>query len=1447
MTATPILNGAASQIDRMADAPDPAQAPADGRSLADLLAFSAEYGRLIVFYGLNDRPDGDWSVFFISDPTIALATLITLDLPALEMELRRDMTAIGGAGQQQRRLDRLRRVLAVTARLLRILDHSHLSLENAGNDLARLIRREIRQDIAPRLLPVAGHTAATPPHLGLRLDRAHLASHWGLQPAAGRAMGLAALNGDWFARLLPLLEDLVETLLGSLLHLSAEARRALDETLKSGTHAPQAGLYIAFCTLFRHAQRTVNSFAGRLVLFYHNTVIGQTNRDAVPGRVYLTLTAAADTAAAIPAAVPAGTRFSAGTDADGQEITYTTGQPLDVQTLAVSALRTLRVADGTVIVDGTAASDPQSNPEAPSGVFTGTAVLSSKPPAIASAFPVFGADQAGTDGSLVSTDATLGFAVSSPALLLTGGERTVTLTLTIAAASLTDTVNARLSAIATAAGGISTTDALAQVLQGCFTLCYSTAGGWVEIPGYTVTPPAEQEEGQDEPYALSFTLTGGADALTALSATPAAADALPSPAGTPASAGSLPTVMAVFRQEAVTVSDGTTTVTVNPYGVVAPLSLSGLTAAVSVTGFTSVTLSTPTGPVPAAAPDSTTPFAPFGSPAVQNGTLAITAPELFVKQVTALSVTLTWYGLPQTSTGFQGYYQGYVINPDGTAVPPGTLFTNQTFLGAFSVANPGWWDLGAATGTTYLFRTEAGSDVPAADAPVLGASGFGPLPVAAATPPAWYDPSDSALCLSLTEPPYAFGDTLYASNVMAAALREMPAAAAAAAAAETCASSCAGSAKVATAAGLLDGVLKANTESSSEDYEDSLSDATEQAVSGLNGVALKAVNDGLSTLTADAAATWRSNLSTALSQTTGTGGSVIQRLRGSGQPDAASVTATLQNWITTNAGSIGATASDGLEQARMVLAAAGQVSSARAATAGQSQAVARPVMGAAVMTAQSSLTQYHAGKLQSCIDGYNSTGGGDAGSGSSGGGSSGGGSGTATLYYPNQPWVPSLSAVSVDYQAQAALPVAADSGGGSVYSLLLPFDGSSAPAWAEGGTVPLLAPVENEGALYIGLSGTPSDDTAILTMLFLLDGSTTTSTRPPVEWWQSTAGGWSSLTGDGAVVTDGTDGMQNSGIVSLDVSGLTAGTDGLCWLRAATQSDAGSFPLLADVSTNALTATWTGPGGAESQDTPLPAGSISKQSGGGGLPGIATITQPAPSSVGRSKATGDAYHVWIGERMRHKNRAVQAWDYNRIILADFPSLWQAAVLTAGSGAGQPPPGTVRVVVVAGPDAAEGSDSTAPTVSTTLLGQVQATLVRLTSPFVTVQVDNPVYVRIAVTADLTFRNVESPSLLEERMNSDLIAWLSPWPPTGLEPRPPDYWTEPAIAEFIRRRPYVAAIRSLSLAYDPGDARAQPHYLTSAVEHTITGTVRPRPATVSGGQGSSGQTAGTEAAS
>jgi hypothetical protein len=1351
------FNGALSQDDRRASAPRPDLAPVDGRSLAERLAFAARYGALVRYYDLSDSPVGDWSAFFTADPVISAARLASLDLAAIEAQFERVLAGLRKAEGAVARRDHARRAMGALARLIRALDTAPAGRREFQTVLSRVIEADRDNRYAAALRELSDHLAA--------------AADGSDSPFEGRRLSHAA-----YERFLAAIEAAIGGLLAQLFRDAAVARDTVDAGGATGVRAPQAALWHAFVELGEHAHATVNAFPARLVEFYGEAVLRQTTTPVSPDQVLLTLIPASGVT---EASVPKGTLFAAGNDASGAAIQYAADTALTVTDAAVSALRILRLAPADPAAPGDAAQTP------PAMLLSGVVALSGTPPSVATAFPAFGAPRPGAIGGLTMAPASLGFAVTSPTLTLAGGRRQIALGLTPTPASLA-AITPMLEAIGKRAGGLAAPEVLAEVLQAAFALDYSSAGGWIAVPSCSVSPPAGGGSGA---FVLTITLPASAAPVVGLSAKPPAKGVQPPAPGDPIADPDQPTLRAGLVQTAITVGQDGATATVHPYAILSGLELQALSLKVTVDGLADLGLTTPGGPASASQA-----FAPFGSPPVKTAALEIAAPELFVKTPTRLTLALTWAGLPTAATGFAGYYSGYVIDADGTTGLAGTLFDNARFTAELDVVSPGGWILPFGD-PLYLFRTDAAGATPAPAAPlikdvVLAA----PSPLAQAIP-AYYDATQSRLRLTLTGPDAAFGNSLYAPNVLAATLQDS-------AAAGACAQLCArqqSSARSKSAAAVADlqAAEVANAQTPDRTYTRVVTAQVNAALGALTSASVDEIKAGIvaSGAHADTRAAWTRSLRAAETAPAPRASTASARLALPAFPvlspsraDPGRVAAQLTAWITQNAGAMGPIAQADLNQAQAFLAAASGLAKALGASAGQSPTSARPAMAAAIQAALKAVSAAAETTLRQCIQNCLGS---QAGAG-----------------LPNPPWLPMLSAISLGYEAQAALP---DPSEALRFHHFTPFGGVETVDWPAGSAVPLLSPIAEDGALFIGLSAPAKT----LTLLIRLQPGTGArpAGAPPVTWAQAMDGGWRALAPTG----DTTDGLRATGIVSLSLAPWPDGAP--CWLRLSQASGASDAPLIAGLTTNALSATWVGPGGADTRGEPLPPGTISKPALA--IPGIAKVAQPLASVGGYPAATGAALQVWTGERLRHKGFGVQASDIARLALAAFPALWQVGVAPATDCAGASAPGHVWVVVVPGPGSPGLTDPTAPQADSTLLAAVSAWLAPKLSPFARLAVTNPPYVRVRATVEALFSDDDTVSACTARLNAELVAWLSPWPPAALGPRPDHYYQRHGIAEFIRRRPYVLALLSLSVRHDPEHPPGGWRYVTSAATHVLTG--------------------------
>jgi hypothetical protein len=427
------------------------------------------------------------------------------------------------------------------------------------------------------------------------------------------------------------------------------------------------------------------------------------------------------------------------------------------------------------------------------------------------------------------------------------------------------------------------------------------------------------------------------------------------------------------------------------------------------------------------------------------------------------------------------------------------------------------------------------------------------------------------------------------------------------------------------------------------------------------------------------------------------------------------------------------------------------------------------------------------------------------------------------LKYPNEPYNPQATRVSINYAAHCSIQTTESEEACGLFYHLLPFGGYYRVDTSTKRAPALLPEISSPGNLYIGLSQFAPSQTLTLLFEMAAQNASQPPRLPPARWDYLSGNKWIALQA-GQIRADSTGGLQNSGVVSLSLPSYdplnnTVLSGDYGWLRASTPKKPGGFPDSVAVYAQAGLATWQNiDNTGETLREPLPPHSIvtSIQE----LPDIGRIDQPMESFGGRPPENEREFKTRVGERLRHKDRGILGWDYERLVLERFPAIWKVQALPARNTRGGSAPGDLLVVVVPGPDSAQMLDPTAPAASSELLAAIQAYLEGMISPFVALQVVNPVYVRVKVTTTVAFRSGGDRGSDIDRLNQELIEYLSPWYYSASRALTEgEYASESDISAFIQTRPYVSAMYTIELARDPDPRTLEWYFLTSSRAHVI----------------------------
>jgi hypothetical protein len=314
--------------------------------------------------------------------------------------------------------------------------------------------------------------------------------------------------------------------------------------------------------------------------------------------------------------------------------------------------------------------------------------------------------------------------------------------------------------------------------------------------------------------------------------------------------------------------------------------------------------------------------------------------------------------------------------------------------------------------------------------------------------------------------------------------------------------------------------------------------------------------------------------------------------------------------------------------------------------------------------------------------------------------------------------------------------------------------------------VPLLPTFDGSGELFVGLSGVSAGDS--VSLLFQAAEGSGDPDRPAEApaWFVLCDNYWKSL-GVGGVVRDTTNRLLTSGVMTfvLPNEATTANTilpTGLLWIKGTVRTTPENACQLIDVIANAVEVQYV----MDAEDaaaahllTALPKASIAKLTTP--IAAVSKVQQPFPSFAGRPREDGRAMRTRVAERLRHKNRGVSAWDYERIVLDAFPAVHRAKCIPHASADSWMAPGNVLVVVVPDLRNRNTPDVLQPKVDADTIARITDHLTGHVSGHVSLKVKNPEYQKIRVSCAVKFRVGYEFNFYRRELERRLIERLSPW--------------------------------------------------------------------------------------
>lgn len=387
----------------------------------------------------------------------------------------------------------------------------------------------------------------------------------------------------------------------------------------------------------------------------------------------------------------------------------------------------------------------------------------------------------------------------------------------------------------------------------------------------------------------------------------------------------------------------------------------------------------------------------------------------------------------------------------------------------------------------------------------------------------------------------------------------------------------------------------------------------------------------------------------------------------------------------------------------------------------------------------------------------------------------------------NEPYIPTIQSISLSYKAYSdtvniSSPAQGDFENSDLYFFHLTYFGQmrehryqrqqieSQLHASLDSAVSLLPRYNHAGELLVGFSQLNADES--VSVLFQVAAGSANPDLPStdLQWFVLCNNYWKPLSRS-EVVLDTTNQLLTSGIIQFIIpsEATTQNTilpRGFLWIKAAIQlnptldNPVTAVCQLIDVVANAIEVRFVDQGNdPQHLLTALAPGKVTQLQAG--TSAIKAVKQPYASFGGRPLETDSIFYTRVSERLRHKNRCLTPWDYERIILEAFPNVHQVKCIPHAKENSWLAPGHVLIVVV--PDLKNNNilNPLEPKVDADTLARITTCVQERAGMQVKIKVKNPHYQKIKLDFWVKFRLGYEVNYHKTILEQDIIKFLSPW--------------------------------------------------------------------------------------
>ena len=467
----------------------------EDRNLEEFILFFQNLSKNYQFFNLKNKADGDWFKLFASDDSFLLADISNFQIEKYDA-LRLNLTqSFDEFSSEEEKKDIFKSFFELLFSFFNFINNWYISstlgnLNKESSDIELTLEQTIQKKIKPFFNEFAAYALYLYENdekkLKVQISFNDFNSIWKLNNLTPKNIfnqvdKTQSELSSGLKKLILLYTPVYE----SLLSLKLRAKKLFKKSIQENpNHNAHIGLIFAFLDMYKYVQKDLNTLSKKHLDFYYNKILEQSPYGVIAKNMYVHIQIDENIDFLN---IETGKSIVAGQNEDGTEITYQTEEAIVLNNTNISELRTLFLSRNNYF-------EYNSRHKLVTGVFSKTHC---KDPIEVDAFnqnenvfSTLGEDQIlMIDQEKTMDNARVGFAISSPSLVLGKSKREILFNFTLT----TDSIKYLSNLIIDIANrkGVSEEEVFYEVFNQLFTINYTNDNGWIEISDYVVDYPSD--------------------------------------------------------------------------------------------------------------------------------------------------------------------------------------------------------------------------------------------------------------------------------------------------------------------------------------------------------------------------------------------------------------------------------------------------------------------------------------------------------------------------------------------------------------------------------------------------------------------------------------------------------------------------------------------------------------------------------------------------------------------------------------------------------------------------------------------------------------------------------------------------------------------------------------------------------------------------------------------